>query len=84
MMLLYCLLLYAIEIFCYKFLCVVVFRRIILVNDDFMALFLNCLNTALAFLLTMVSCHTQTLYHVEMRYIGLPNEMAFSTPLQFE
>ncbi len=72
------------ELFIYKYLCVVVYKRMININDDFMSTFLNLTNTFVAGFLGLVATYTDDLCHDQMRYIGLPSELATSTPIKFE
>ncbi len=81
---LYRFLLISTEILTFKFLCIVIYKRLIIINDDFFALFLNLVNTIVAFLIGALSTYTQPVLLLKMGYIGLPIDLATESPLRFE
>ncbi len=72
------------EGFAFKFYCIVICKRVLPVNDNFMALFLNLTNTIVGSVIAFVSLYTPPMYQVEMRSTGKPTLLASQTPLKFE
>ena len=77
-----CLLLTETSIF--KFLSVVVYKHLININHDFAAFFLNLANSQAAGFLGFIAIYTHDICHDSTKYIGVPYELAFNTPIQFE
>ncbi len=70
--------------FAYKFLCIVVYKKIISLDDDFMGWFLNLANILVSFILSFVAMGTQSELHLEMKWTGQPDDIVKQSPFQFE
>ncbi len=68
----------------FKFLCIVICKRLVIIDDIFFAMFLNLANILMATLIGVMSFYTQQMCNIETHYIGLPIELASQTPLAFE
>ena len=68
----------------YKFMCIVIYQRLVPILDDFVAMFLNLTNMIVGGFLAIIALNTENFLRIEMRAVGLPNSFASSTPLKFE
>ena len=73
-----------IEIYTFKFLTIVVYKKMLPILDDFMAMFLVATNMVVGYFLGIVSLYSQFNHFSETRFVGWPSELADLSPIDYK